>query len=401
MLVQLFQPKAEVLRRFGGLPLIAMTLLVAGAGIAHAGSYYEAAHPSVSCSGPNPCLKGLNSGSGSGVLGSATSGAGLMGKATTGSAVVGSSAGSNPAISGNNTNSSLSGGVGVAGSSIQGYGVSGSSQTNYGVYGASTNVSGVFGISSSAAGVYGQSIATDAASVGVYGAGSTYGVEGSSGKTGVYGTTGNGYGVYGYTVDGYGVVGIAQQSGVGVEAISGGFNTALLVIGGTSGTGNYNVINALNSNRANMFVVSDVGNVGIAGLLYTNGSCKSGCSRTRHVRSYGAQSSTPMIDDVGEATLRSGRAYVALDAAFANAMDDSKPYIVLVTPEGDTDGIFVARRNPAGFEVREVRGGRSSIPFAYRIVAHPFGKPDQRLPFVVDQKVPQRLLVSGREKNAP
>ena len=65
---------------------------------------------------------------------------------------------------------------------------------------------------------------------------------------------------------------------------------------------------------------------------------------------------------------------------FAIAIDSSKPYLVLLTPEGDAS-LFVASRTAAGFEVRQTGGGHSSVTFAYRIVAKPYGVSDERLPF--------------------
>ena len=83
---------------------------------------------------------------------------------------------------------------------------------------------------------------------------------------------------------------------------------------------------------------------------------------------------------MGEATLRGGTARIALAADFANVIDTTKPYVVLLTPEGDAN-LYVANRSASGFEVRQVGGGRSSIEFAYRIVAKPCGAGDERLPF--------------------
>jgi hypothetical protein len=73
---------------------------------------------------------------------------------------------------------------------------------------------------------------------------------------------------------------------------------------------------------------------------------------------------------------------VRLDPAFANVIDPGRPYLVLNTPEGDTRGLYVAQRTATGFTVRETMGGHSTLAFAYRIVAHPFGAREPRLPFV-------------------
>jgi hypothetical protein len=74
------------------------------------------------------------------------------------------------------------------------------------------------------------------------------------------------------------------------------------------------------------------------------------------------------FEDFGRARLRRGRAQVPLDPAFASAVrtDD---YHVFITAEGESAGLYVARRTRRGFEVREQGGGRSRVGFSYRIVA--------------------------------
>jgi hypothetical protein len=140
---------------------------------------------------------------------------------------------------------------------------------------------------------------------------------------------------------------------------------------------------------SNVVLEADIGgNLYLSGLLYSSGGCHNGCSRTRHETSFGARTSEPTIDDVGEATLRAGSAHVALDPAFANAIDTAKPYVVMLTPEGDA-GLYVTSRTAGGFDVRQLGGGHSSISFAYRIVAKPYGVRDERLPFHSDPAVSQ------------
>ena len=122
------------------------------------------------------------------------------------------------------------------------------------------------------------------------------------------------------------------------------------------------------------------GNVFVEGEIFTSGTCHNGCSSTRQQASFAARSAQPTIDDVGEATMHGGAAHVALAPDFANAIDSAKPYLVMLTPEGDAS-LYVASRTSSGFDVRQVGGGRSSIAFVYRIVAKPYGVRDERLPF--------------------
>ncbi|MBD5606682.1 MAG: hypothetical protein IAI48_16560 [Candidatus Eremiobacteraeota bacterium] len=81
------------------------------------------------------------------------------------------------------------------------------------------------------------------------------------------------------------------------------------------------------------------------------------------------RASHPTIEDTGISRLTGGIATIALDAAFASSIEISSPYVVLVTPEGETRGFFVASKDPHGFTVREAGGGRSSVSLDYRVVA--------------------------------
>ncbi|MBD5603952.1 MAG: hypothetical protein IAI48_02495, partial [Candidatus Eremiobacteraeota bacterium] len=63
----------------------------------------------------------------------------------------------------------------------------------------------------------------------------------------------------------------------------------------------------------------------------------------------------------------------------ADTIDRRIAYHVFVTPEGDCNGLYVTQKTPNGFAVRELRGGRSSLSFEYRIVAKPLGEDGVRL----------------------
>ena len=137
----------------------------------------------------------------------------------------------------------------------------------------------------------------------------------------------------------------------------------------------------------------DYGNLFLGGQVYTDGKCLNGCSKTRHVAEYAPRSTEPKIDDEGEGTLRNGTAHVGLDPAFANVIDAHATYLVTLTPEGDCNGLYVTGRTSSGFDVHESHAGRSSIGFAYRIVAKPYGVDQPRLPFR-DDIIPARRAAS-------
>jgi hypothetical protein len=178
----------------------------------------------------------------------------------------------------------------------------------------------------------------------------------------------------------------------------------LKVFGAATGS-NFEVFSVNDVDGNDVAGITDIGNVGISGLLYSSGSCSSGCivnhRRTRAVREYTPTESEPTIEDNGEAALVDGAAQVALDPRFTNVIDRNASYIVTVTPEGDCRGLYVTGRSEHGFVVRELQGGRSSVGFGYRIVAHRFGVSEPRLP-MVDMRTnarshrPSRHVVGGR-----
>jgi hypothetical protein len=86
------------------------------------------------------------------------------------------------------------------------------------------------------------------------------------------------------------------------------------------------------------------------------------------------------MEDTGEAQLVDGRAYVRIDDALANVIDRGAEYSVFITPEGDNRGLYVTQKSPTGFAVRESQSGRSTLAFAYRIVAKPYADVSSRLP---------------------
>jgi hypothetical protein len=162
-----------------------------------------------------------------------------------------------------------------------------------------------------------------------------------------------------------------DSDGIGIEGTS-------LATSGVYGQGDYGY--GVSGSAVNGYALYGDGNVLVNGEIYTSGSCKNGCSKTRREASFVSRTSEPTIEDIGEATLHSGIARVAFAADFANAIDTRKPYVVFVTPEGDAS-MYVTNRTSAGFEVRQIAGGHSNNAFAYRIVAKPYADREERLPF--------------------
>jgi hypothetical protein len=322
----------------------------------------------VTCATPGPCQTYSNTGTGT------KSGAGLEGISTGGKGLIGQTK--------FNSTSTSNGQAGVQGQDIStsgkfDAGVQGTSTRGIGVAGQSTSNDGVYGASSSYVGVYGKSTGY----LGVFGTGPTYGVAGSSV---------NGAGVYGSSTNGVGVLGLSSNF-VGVNAIGGflppvgGDFPALSIVGNTAGGGSNDLIDACQPGTANpcdsassVFRVDGVGNV----TAKSFGPLAASATSARQFLTYAAQSSQPTIEDYGEAQLVGGQAYVHLDPAFANVINQHARYLVVVTPEGDSNGLYVTQKTLSGFVVRENRGGKSSLAFTYRVETRPFGATEARLPLI-------------------
>ncbi|HLY02548.1 MAG TPA: hypothetical protein VKR56_08620 [Candidatus Cybelea sp.] len=196
--------------------------------------------------------------------------------------------------------------------------------------------------------------------VGVFGDGAAYGIEGYSEST---------YGVYGYSL--YGEGGLFENDGTSyytaavISNASGGFP---FLASGTNGA----------------FIVDGSGDGIFSGSVTADGGYKTVIiSRSGGKLAAGAaMNAQTTMEDTGTSRLTDGEAAVRFDSAFASTIDANRGYQVFLTPDGDTRGLYVAAKYERGFIVRETERGRSSIAFDYRIVAHPHGISDARLPEV-------------------
>jgi hypothetical protein len=239
---------------------------------------------------------------------------------------------------------------------------------------------GVFGIASTSDGVRGVTNADTTSGAGVAGINNR--------------VTGHSRGVYGYAGNGPGVVGVSVRNGAaGIVAANFKGQQGMGVLAEAAGPGGGVAIDArANANDTNIFEGSNNSNNAICVMdAKANLSCTgfiegSAALRVTHrngngqrIVSYGSESATATIEDVGTARLIRGVANVQIDASFG-AMMDRKWYYVFLTPLGDTRGLYVKVKTASGFQVREAEGGRSNLSFDYRIVAHPLDAPNDRLP---------------------
>ena len=389
----------------------------------------------LSCATKTPCLEWDNTTSGDAIKGVSSKGVGLHGQTKLRS--VGKPAGTAGVL-----------GEDLSTSGSLNSGVSGVSTNGTGVTGTSINLNGVGGFSSAAGagGVYGQTSATTGLGVAGRNISSTRSANGAGvladggpandaihafansaadavNAFSASGTTffaSNGSGdiapellLQDSATNGNDAIEVRNQTGdvfsvdnSGLTAISGTLfvdashdnifvnapgerRPTIDVFAGTTGS-NSDVFDLADDGGGLQMFVTDTGNLGVAGLLFSNGSCHLGClvgqKQVHSVTEYAPTETEPTIDDNGEATLVDGVANVALDPKFANVIDTSSQYLVSVTPEGDCRGLYVSNRASSGFTVRELQGGHANVSFEYRITAKRFGVHAARLPMTAVQR---------------
>jgi hypothetical protein len=118
----------------------------------------------------------------------------------------------------------------------------------------------------------------------------------------------------------------------------------------------------------------------------------------RPVETYSTQQTEPTIEDFGQGQLINGEAAVHLDPAFANTMDMRKSYLVFITPDGDSRGLYTTQKTASGFIVRENGGGRSTLAFDYRIVGKPYGNNSPRLPSAPSSIANNRSVLADAQR---
>ena len=351
------------------------------------------------CTSASPCIEYDNNGTGPGIRGVS-----LTGNGSNGITRVNSTSATNgrEGVFGNDLSTSGIYNSGVRGLSVRGTGVSGQSTSGAGVQG--TGVTGVKGIGGgmNGIGVEAQSTRSGPAIIARSTGGNVFLGTGPGGDVFFIDAFGNTTTVGGAEVeqslDAFGPdVGVAglvtgtDSNGAGVVSETG--NPQSWIFRGFS-----------DFHDAYTFEVADDGTV-FAKAYGTSTAIRISqrTSTGRSVDTYAPQVSQRTIEDFGEAQLVNGVANVALEPRFAAAIDRMARYLVTVTPEGDCRGLYVAQRNGIGFTVRELQGGRSSLAFAYRIAAKPFGDTSARLPvaliprgFTPHSERPLRRLLARR-----
>jgi hypothetical protein len=97
---------------------------------------------------------------------------------------------------------------------------------------------------------------------------------------------------------------------------------------------------------------------------------------------YCQESPENWFEDFGEGQLQGGRTHIELDPLYLETVtiDANNPMKVFVQLEGDCNGVYVSKGS-TGFDVIELAGGSSGVPFSYRVVAKRSGFEDRRLDY--------------------
>jgi hypothetical protein len=247
-----------------------------------------------------------------------------------------------------------------------------------GVVGYSTGNSGVSGISTSAvednAGVVGANVNASGAGVGVSGE------QGNISSTGAnYRSYGLGAGVWGDSSFPISTVGTAAVVGTADDQFAGVFED------NSEGATTLSVKNYANSTAANVAWMGGINGgclITTSGDFYCDGS-KSAVvpvdDNTRKVALYAVESPENWFEDFGSGELSNGVATVKLEPVFAQTVNLGADYHVFLTPNGDSRGLYISRKTPTSFEVRESGGGSSTLAFDYRILARRKGYETIRL----------------------
>jgi|SRR5579863_677978 len=349
-------------------PVIGAAVIVAAAGIlagglalkpvlAADGSFKVGPFTVIHCVTGAPCQTYSNQGTGSGVEGINTN------KSFAGSGVVGSATGN---------------GTGVTGSGTDNNGVSGYSASNAGVNGGTSSGWAVYGYTFDGTGVYGQSVNADGGDFfSSYGLGLTTAdstsipfesiSESSSPAISALGSTGDGIDTQSDNSGGYvlNVDNTAYEAGDGI--VTYGYYLGA-VTRAEAGSG-YPFL-ATDQNNSDLAYIDGNGNMYVHGGYGTFSKTRNG----NVVNSFAPRSTSPTVEDNGTAHMAGGVAMVQLNSAFADSIDTSRAYQVMLTPDGDTRGLYVASKTPTGFVVREVQGGRGTLDFDYHIYAPALGQ---------------------------
>lgn len=355
---------------------LAVAALVAAAGIlagglalrpalANGGQITVGPFTVITCNSTAPCQQYTNHGTGAALLGKTGDGVGLRGVATApnGEGVLGISH-SYRAVDGQSIN-----GTGINGSSKNGTAVAGGSSNSYGVTGLSFGSDGMYAVADGAAAADGLVATSSGSGYGVFGASYTE-------NPAIFAEAGSGDALYANADGG----GAGEAAIVGNNANGNGSDITGTNIGDlarTSSVSGFPIVATDMSNHT-LFYIDSAGNVFYHGTLNSFAKTRLGDNAS----TFETKAAIPSEDDWGAAQLVNGMTTVRLDPTFAQTLDPRQAYQVMLTPDADTRGLFIASKTPTSFVVREVQGGHGTFAFDYHVYAVALGHAGQRMSIV-------------------
>jgi hypothetical protein len=333
------------------------------------------------CNSSNPCIHSRNKGTGPAIAGDSDGGNGIVGQTTVNSKTLSFDGVFGADLATPNPSGTPLNNAGVYGQTSTGIGVLAKANAGTAIVGNAAGGDGIFATTQSdipgiaSAGVFGEDVGNTSTASGVTGfSGTGIGVAGDNFERGKYlnaaflGLT------FAANINTYFPAkppgGLFNSDiGEGVVAESQGSQAEALAAANFSGGPLFRAY----AGSAEMLDLDNGGNMVLKGTLTQNGNPKSvtHTSGAGDVVMYSPTQAVATVEDLGEAHLNLGQAYVRLDPRFASTMNQAHPYLVFITPQGDTAGLYVSQKSATGFLVRE-HGGQSNIAFDYRIVAEPF-----------------------------
>ncbi|GEM_PF-3012879 len=154
------------------------------------------------------------------------------------------------------------------------------------------------------------------------------------------------------------------------------------------------------SGGSGVFTVDSDGNVAIgttdpgsyalyvSGDTYINGDFTVDAGHTKSsavntskgkVRFYSIEAPEVRVEDFGTAQLVNGEAKVKIDSLFREGISDKEEYQVFVALLDDCNGVYIAKKSPNHFTVKEIKDGKSSSRFEWRIIGKVKGLEDRRM----------------------
>jgi hypothetical protein len=180
-------------------------------------------------------------------------------------------------------------------------------------------------------------------------------------------------------------------------------SSTILVLNNYSGGPTGNVSNGIATvmrvgGPGGMCGINQAGNLSCTGQMKSVVASKDG---SRQLETYTVQSAENWMEDYGSGQLTKGSATIQVDPAFAETANTGVEFHVFLTPGGDCKGLYVTNKTAGGFEVHELGGGASSIPFDYKIVAKRNGLEAQRLVDVTERMKSETEAVRFKTLDKP